>query len=236
MDKKKIILSRIADHLIININSLDALGLFHGKMGVALFFSHYARYTGLPAYDDWAGILVDQIYKEIHHDILFNFNDGLLGIGWGIADLLENRFMEGEPGSVLDSIDNKVMALDIRRVSDWSEFDGLGGILHYVLKRISLNYLLEEKILPFDSLYLSELESTCISFKEKEADTGSYEGTLRAVDTFLAFRKSGVLAGDRLLSYTDMIKNVTDMPSSFSDYPLGIADGFAGLGLKYMIQ
>ncbi|MDR2773648.1 MAG: hypothetical protein LBC19_02690 [Tannerella sp.] len=44
---EKEILPRIANHLMINASFLSDLGLYHGKMGIVLFFAHYSRYTGL---------------------------------------------------------------------------------------------------------------------------------------------------------------------------------------------
>ena len=45
--EKDILLRRIANHLILHSIDIEDIGLFHGKMGVVLFFAHYARYTCL---------------------------------------------------------------------------------------------------------------------------------------------------------------------------------------------
>ena len=39
-------LNEIVDILILNGSLVDCPGLAHGKMGIAVFFFHYARYTG----------------------------------------------------------------------------------------------------------------------------------------------------------------------------------------------
>jgi hypothetical protein len=64
---------RIARHLIMHASFLTDLGLYHGKMGIVLFFAHYARYTGESLYDEFAGKLMDEIQEEIHADIPINF-------------------------------------------------------------------------------------------------------------------------------------------------------------------
>ena len=66
MTKDSELLKRIANHLIINSSFLDNLGLFHGKMGIVIFFYHYSRYTHNPLYEEFAGELLDEIFEEIH--------------------------------------------------------------------------------------------------------------------------------------------------------------------------
>ena len=38
-EEDKILLQQIANHLIVNSSFLDDLGLYHGKMGLVLFFA-----------------------------------------------------------------------------------------------------------------------------------------------------------------------------------------------------
>ena len=61
------LLSRIAGHLIINTSFIKDLGLYNGKMGIILFFAHYAQYTQKDIYHDFAGKLLEEIYAEIHN-------------------------------------------------------------------------------------------------------------------------------------------------------------------------
>lgn len=39
-------LTKIADWLLLNGTLTKCPGLLHGKLGIAIFFFHYARYTG----------------------------------------------------------------------------------------------------------------------------------------------------------------------------------------------
>jgi len=55
-------LQRIANVLLLNASFTDNLGLLNGKMGIAIFFYQYARYTGNKVYEDYAGELIDEIY------------------------------------------------------------------------------------------------------------------------------------------------------------------------------
>ena len=71
-------------YLTINSSFLRDLGLFHGRMGIVLFFAHYARISNSKHYEDFAGHLLDEIYEEINLDLPVNLENGLCGIGWGI--------------------------------------------------------------------------------------------------------------------------------------------------------
>jgi hypothetical protein len=51
-------LQQIADMLIINGTMLESSGLWYGKMGVAIFFFHYAHYTGNEVCEDYAYFLL----------------------------------------------------------------------------------------------------------------------------------------------------------------------------------
>ena len=60
-------------YLTINSSFTGDLGLFHGRMGIILFFAHYARATQSKHYEDFAGCLLDELYEEVHEDLpIFN--------------------------------------------------------------------------------------------------------------------------------------------------------------------
>ena len=103
--EKDILLRRIANHLILHSIDIEDIGLFHGKMGVVLFFAHYARYTDQAIYDDFAGELLEEISENIPETLPINLETGLCGIGWGIEYLIQNGFMEGDSNEILAGID-----------------------------------------------------------------------------------------------------------------------------------
>ena len=43
--EKDMVLKQIANHLLMNVNGLDDIGLFRGKIGIMLFFAHYGIYS-----------------------------------------------------------------------------------------------------------------------------------------------------------------------------------------------
>jgi lantibiotic modifying enzyme len=134
--KKNKLLTRIANHLMINASFLADLGLYHGKMGIVIFFAHYSRYTGNLMYDDFAGELMDEIGEELHTQLPIDFSEGLCGIGWGVEYLSQNNFTEGDSDQILENIDKRIMERDVLRVEDESLETGLAGISLYLQTRL----------------------------------------------------------------------------------------------------
>lgn len=205
MKKDYSFLKRIVSHLIIHASGLDNQGLYYGKTGVVLFFAHYARYTGNPVYEDFASELLNEVYEDLTDDTPVNFANGLCGIGWGILHLLENKFMEGEPDTILSDIDSKIMERDLSRISDLSVETGLTGISHYIKKRkdISLQTSGQKS---FDSTYLQSWENA------KRRLSGSDNWCL---STFVS----------------DAVKPDGELQNSL----LGISQGCAGYGLNILL-
>ena len=143
-------------YLTINGSYLNDLGLFHGKMGIVLFFSELAHVSQNSAYEDLASNLLGEIYEEIHYDLPINLENGLCGIGWGIEYLVQHGLLEGDTDEILSDIDQKVMEINPLRMKDFSLRRGLGGIACYVLAR--LNASRQSQTLPFDDDYLNFLQ------------------------------------------------------------------------------
>ena len=64
---------QIADMLLLNGTLTESPGLVRGKIGIAVFFFHYAQYTGNGLYAD--------------------YEKGVAGIGVGIDYLIRNNFL-----------------------------------------------------------------------------------------------------------------------------------------------
>ncbi len=134
-DKKDESLLRIARFLMLHGSFTNNLGLINGKMGIIIFFFHLSRYTRKKIFEDFAGEMIDEIYKEIHDHYPSNFEDGLSGIAWGMEYLIQNQFVEADSNEVLEDIDKMIFEWDIRKVSDFSLETGLEGIAYYVISR-----------------------------------------------------------------------------------------------------
>lgn len=98
-------LLKIANLLYINMQHIADNSLLKGKMGLVLFFYEYGRYTGNNMYTETADYLLDEIIESLSS----NENEDLVGIGWGIQYVINNKFVEGNPDEVLSEIDKRVL-------------------------------------------------------------------------------------------------------------------------------
>ena len=113
-------------------------GLIHGKMGLVIFFFHYARFTKEIIFEDYALMLIEQIQKRIFQNHINNYSDGLAGIGTGIEYLSKNNFIEVNTNEVLEDFDKLIFSATIfGEHSDAGLFTGLSGIGRYLLFRIA---------------------------------------------------------------------------------------------------
>jgi len=101
-------LRTIAEMLVINGSLLENSGLWYGKMGVATFFFHYARYTGNELFEDFAVEIIQAIQADIHKDSVTDYDRGLAGIGAGIEYLAQNGFLAIDTNEVLADFDRRI--------------------------------------------------------------------------------------------------------------------------------
>src|SRR5450759_4658972 len=97
-------LQRIANVLLLNASFIDNLGLLNGKMGIAIFFYHYARCTGSEIFRDYSSELIDESYNDINTNTPVDFATGLTDRGWGIEYLMKNRFVQTDTDEALSEI------------------------------------------------------------------------------------------------------------------------------------
>lgn len=155
-----ILLKHIADYQILKSGFSSDFSLFSGKMGIALFFYLYSRYTDNCWYEDFAGELLDDVCCSLYTSLPVTFADGLCGIGWGIEYLKKQGFIEGNTDEILVDIDRKIMERDLRRISDNTIEFGLEGIVMYVRSRID-SFRSNSPLSLFDTIYLDDLEKVC---------------------------------------------------------------------------
>ncbi len=129
-------LQRIANVLLLNASFLDNPGLLNGKMGIAIFFYHYSRYSKNKIYEDYAGELVDEIYDEINTSTPVNFENGLTGIGWGIEYLVKKGFVQADTDEALEEIDCAIYRHRINSPVLINTGDDLFGYGFYHIARI----------------------------------------------------------------------------------------------------
>lgn len=85
--------------------SLEQMGLFYGKMGVAVFLFHYASVCQDEFYENIAMRLISEVFSHIHAETSIDYADGLSGIGCAIEYLHRNEFIEGDIDEILEDLD-----------------------------------------------------------------------------------------------------------------------------------
>ena len=219
------LLQRIANHLIINSSFLENLGLFHGKMGIVIFFYHYSRYANNPIYEEFAEELLDEIFEEIHDKLPIDFENGYLGIGWGIEYLAEQKFIYGNTNDILEDIDKKVMERDIRRISDISLNTGLEGVLHYALARLQNNKNMGRV---FDNQYFDDLKEVMKSI-DRENTSKSLTSLLNNYLLWTTLEQSDYSQKNY---FADFYSGEIFDNNRVYEWKLGLINGCAGMGLK----
>lgn len=84
------------------------IGLFHGKMGLCIYFYLQYRFFQDKRYEKMANNLLLDVYQKIEKRKDNSLENGILGIGFGILFLLENNFCEGNPNSILKEVDDSI--------------------------------------------------------------------------------------------------------------------------------
>jgi len=183
-------LQRIANVLLLNASFIDNLGLLNGKMGIAIFFYHYSRYTGNKIFEDYAGELIDEIYEEINTNTPVDFANGLTGIGWGIEYLVKNMFLEADTDEALAEIDSNVYRNSLYRPFLLDNDKDLFGFGLYYLTRLrehendddNLNTLFKKQHL----IYLTD-DCERILIKKKYLDFSIQSLSLDTINSFAWF-------------------------------------------------
>ena len=98
-------LQRIAETLMFHSSFLYDVGLFNGKMGIAIFFFHLARKTGTNIYEEYACDLIEQMYESMHEHMPADYAGGFSGIGVGMAYLIRQKLIRADADEVLEEID-----------------------------------------------------------------------------------------------------------------------------------
>lgn len=129
----------IADMLLLNGTLTKCPGLVHGKMGIAIFFFHYARYTGNTLFTDYVLDLIQEIQDQIHNNSPADYKRGIAGIGVGIDYLIRNELLDPED-DVFEDLDQRMYrAVMYDPWLDFSLYDGLVGYGQYWIMRLCRN-------------------------------------------------------------------------------------------------
>jgi len=100
----KTILQQIANTLYVNVQHVKQYGLLQGKLGIAIFFYHYAQHTGDKSFNDFSDEYIQTIFSTLDKSLPKEFTNGFSGIGWGINYIIKQGFVEADDDT-LENID-----------------------------------------------------------------------------------------------------------------------------------
>ena len=129
-------LRQIAEMLLLNGNLTECSGLVNGKMGIATFFFHYAKYTYNELFADYAMDLIGEILDQLHVNSPADYEKGIAGIGVGIDYLIRNEFLNVEDDVCEDFDERMFRAVMYDPWSNFSQYDGLTGYGRYWISRL----------------------------------------------------------------------------------------------------
>jgi len=123
MERKEMLLRKIANTIVANLNNIPSDGLFYGKTGVSMFLFAYSRLAGIKQYGMFAGRLLDDVLMSDKSGMTSGIADGYAGIGVGLVWLLKHGFIEIKEGNVLKVFDD----LLLEKIDESRRLDKLYG-------------------------------------------------------------------------------------------------------------
>ena len=120
---------KLIDKLLLSKPESYPASLFHGKMGLSIYFFHLSKIESNPEYYSIADKLIDQVFlHDLSKNHAIDVEDGLAGVGLGVTWLVKNRFIEADLNELLEVLDNAIF----RRIAFQTDSPGFSAnmLLH----------------------------------------------------------------------------------------------------------
>jgi len=122
-------------------------GLMYGKTGIAVFFFHYAHYTGDKSLRTYAIELINGCIREQKQQYNVGYANGWAGIGTAVEYLVQNDLVRSDTNKLCKRFDKGIFHEVVNGDrTDVSLFVGLSGLGRYVLYRIAGHGASDEQI------------------------------------------------------------------------------------------
>ncbi len=176
-------LTEIADRTIRDILFMEDIGLYHGKMGAAIFLYKLSRFLNNHYYSDFADELLDDILRNISLSLPIDIRSGFCGLGYGIVYLYLHRFIDGDLDDILKDIDLRICERNLNLTLDHSIETGRKGVLYYLSYRIGNSKYDKENIFPIE--YIKSLNVDGFPFQASYAETMIYNNFIKECKKFV---------------------------------------------------
>lgn len=237
-------LSRIAAMLVLNGTLTECPGLIHGKMGISVFFFHYARYTGNMLFADYAIDLIGEMQNQIHINSPADYERGIAGIGVGLDYLIRQKFLLVEEDICEDFDSRMYRAVMYEPWQGFGLYNGLAGYGRYWISRLRfrdvavsaqecLGYILnlmEEHIENIPSEEQADVYGFLLDLQQMQG----YGNCSRLLDKCRNWkhkkectRLNGSVIGQQ-------VRKIPDLDMNKAPTAMGLFDGYAGEGLLRM--
>lgn len=138
---------------VLSCTNLNNINLIQENLGVTLLLYYFGRYFKNQYITKLADSFLNKIIEQANVGTPLNIANGLLGIGWGLCFLSQQKFIKNVD-HILSELDGKVIEISPKRIQNVDLEYGLGGILLYVLCRL---YNQQSSQIRFPQDYLFEL-------------------------------------------------------------------------------
>ncbi|GHT15375.1 hypothetical protein FACS189426_22930 [Bacteroidia bacterium] len=231
-------LQQIAEMLVLNGTLTECPGLVHGKMGIAVFFFHYAQHTSNELFADYAMDVIGEMLNQIHVNSPADYEKGLAGIGVGIDYLIRNNFLDVEDDICEDFDQRMVRAVMYDPWQDFSQYNGLTGYGRYWITRLRYpapSVQARECLMRITALIEEKLLEISV---EEQTDVYCFLHDLQEISGF-EFCKSLLeqcrnwnLQSADMKGKMDMaFKQIPDLDMEKSPAGTGLLTGYAGEGM-----
>ncbi len=231
-------LQQIADMLLLNGSLTECPGLVHGKMGITIFFFHYAQHTSNELYADYAMDVMDEMLNQIHVYSPADYEKGIAGIGVGIDYLIQNKFLVAEDDVCEDLDDRMIRAVLYDPCPDFSQYNGLTGYGRYWMTRLRyqvpsvqarkclfcITARIEENIPNISTTELTDV----VRFLH---DLQGIAGFDRCTGLLDQCRKNRDFSKPSPLEMDIALKQIPDLNMEKAPDSMGLLNGYAGEGL-----
>ena len=225
----QVILRKVVERLILEADTLQDQGLYNGKLGIAIFFAHYACYMQNSIYTEYACSLINRLSSFLCEGYSYSMKNGLAGVGWGIEYLIQNNLIDADSDDVLEELDNSLMFWNIDRIKNHTIEQGYLGIFRYIFVRLNTLKRKNRDKRPFDELYLDSIVSKINRVLPITSD-------LREKDFLL--KLNSLILYDTFDNQKPVLSEVLDIKKmEFANVEcekLGLEDGLSGVGIKLM--
>lgn len=148
----KTLMLKLAEFVLLNAYSVNATGLYNGKVGLSVCLFEVARCCRNEKLEDHAFELVQESLLTINTDI--GFESGLSGIGHTLLYLIRNEFLEADVDELFGTKRQKINMSLLQVLSDEYLYQFTSVLYYWVLSQTEPD---EKK---FFSLYMDRIMDT----------------------------------------------------------------------------